>query len=347
MRDNSAMDIDIDALPDDPKQLKKLLGEVVQKYKFLEEQFRIAQHKQFGKSTEGHPDQGELFNEAEELLVQRDADTPETESISYTRNKSKRKPLPKDLPREVVMHDVADEDKQCDCCGGELHRIGEDRSEKLKFISAKVSVIEHVRPKYACRVCDKDGTHNHIKQAPMPKTVIPKGYATPSLLSQIITSKYQFGLPLYRQEAMFKQYGIELSRKTMSDWVLKCADVLQVLYDKLKAIQLEQPQIYADEKTLNVVSEDKTKCYMWLYATGADSPDGNVNGSTIPNIVLFDYRNSRSASCAIDFVAYGQHRASNELSKKGVFVSRSGVSSIWVRHNLENFKNALKPSRIK
>lgn len=105
-----------------------------------------------------------------------------------------------------------------------------------------------VRPKYACRACEKDGTSNVIKQAPMPKAVIPKGYATNSLLSQIITSKYQFGLPLYRQEAMFKQYDIDLNRKTMSEWVLKCADVLKVLYDKLKTIQLQQPQIYADDK---------------------------------------------------------------------------------------------------
>jgi transposase len=40
--------------------------------------------------------------------------------------------------------------------------------------------------------------------------------------------------------------------------------------------------------------------------------------------------------------AHGQHRISNELRKAGVFVSGSGVRSIWVRHNLENFKKRLK-----
>ncbi len=45
---------------------------------------------------------------------------------------------------------------------------------------------------------------------------------------------------------------------------------------------------------------------------------------------------------AVEFPAYGQHRASNELRKKGVFVSGSGVRSIWMRHNLENFKKRLK-----
>ena len=224
---------DIQSLQDDPIVLKQLLlkqelllAKKDSRLAYLEEQFRLAQQKQFGASSEGYPGQGELFNEAEELVVEAPV---EKEEISYTRNKPKRKPLPKDLPREVVIHDIADEDKVCDCCQGELHKIGEDTAEKLEFIPAQVKVIEHVRPKYACRACEKDGTHNTIKQAPVPNSVIPKGYATPSLLSQIVTSKYQFGLPLYRQEAMFKQYGIELSRKTMADWMIKCAHVLQPL----------------------------------------------------------------------------------------------------------------------
>ena len=105
------------------------LNRSVSRYQYLEEQFRIAQHKQFGKSTEGHPGQGELFNEAEELVAE--VETPEQEAISYTRNKPKRKPLPKDLPREVIVHDIPEADKTCDCCASELHCIGEDKSEKV------------------------------------------------------------------------------------------------------------------------------------------------------------------------------------------------------------------------
>lgn len=45
---------------------------------------------------------------------------------------------------------------------------------------------------------------------------------------------------------------------------------------------------------------------------------------------------------AIEYPAYGQHRTSNELRKKGVFISGSGVRSVWLRHNLENFKKRLK-----
>ena len=44
---------------------------------------------------------------------------------------------------------------------------------------------------------------------------------------------------------------------------------------------------------------------------------------------------------AIEFPAHGQHRTSNELRKRSIFVSGSGVRSIWLRHDLENFKKRL------
>ena len=285
--------IDLDTLPDDPKVLKALMGKMMQRMNWLEEQFRLAQHQRFGANGEAHPGQGELFNEAEDIHatqgVESDIDTEsETTTVIYERQQAKRRPLPAELPRERIVHDIAEADKICSCCDGELHCIGEDVSEKLAFIPAQVKVIEHVRPKYACKACEKSGTENQIKQAPMPDSIIPKGYATPSLLAQVITSKYQYGLPLHRQEAMFKQYGIDMSRKTLSDWMLRCADRLQILYDRLKVIQLAQPVIHADETTLNVVSDDNVKSYMWVYATGADSPKDKLADCDIKPIVLFD-----------------------------------------------------------
>ena len=196
------MNIDVNCLADDPALLKKLLAEHAEKLaqatarnRYLEEQFRLAQQKQFGKSAEVFDAQGELFNEAEDIIEQ--PDELATQEISYTRKTPKRKPLPKDLPREQVIHDIAEEDKVCNCCGNELHKMGEDVSEKLDFVPAKIKVIEHIRPKYACRECDKSGSNNSIKQAKMPNMAINKGMATSSLLSQIITSKYQYALPLH------------------------------------------------------------------------------------------------------------------------------------------------------
>jgi len=293
---------DLNNLPTDPKALQEMVlslqcqvKNLTEEKHHLLEQFRLAQQQRFGASSEAHPAQGDLFNEAEvELDV-----TEEEEEITLTKvvkKKPVRKNLPTDLPREIVIHDI--DDKNCTCCGNELHQMGDERSEKLEFIPAQVKVIEHVRLKYSCRTCEKEGTSTKIQIAPVPPSPIPKGIATATLLSQIITSKYQYALPLYRQESMFKQYGIELSRKTMASWMMKSATLFEPLYALLQTILLQQNIIQADETTLKVINEDKAKSYMWLYCTGSDFP----STSGIPNIVLYDYQAGRAGQCAVDYL---------------------------------------------
>jgi len=309
------MKIDTNSLPNDPEQLKQMLLELqhamVEKDKELAkkdaiihgllERYEIARRKQFGKSSEQNPGAGETLNEAEETLDDADkellAEIESKQTLSI-KNKPKRKPLPKDLPRKLVTIDLSIDEQVCDCCQSSLHKIGEARSEKLEFVPAHIKVIETVRPKYACKMCEKTGTANHIKVAPMPSTPIPKGIATASLLSQLITAKYQYGLPLYRQEKMFKDYGINLSRQTMSDWLLRSSELLMPVYVALKRTLLEQAVIHADETPLKVIQVEKPTSYMWVYCCGEDKPSQQSR-----NIVLFDYHNSRASSCAVDYLA--------------------------------------------
>ncbi|WP_188927316.1 IS66 family transposase, partial [Shewanella algicola] len=208
----------------------------------------------------------------------------------------KRQPLPAELPRVEVTVDIDEADKYCACCQVPLHQMGQSCSETLEFVPAHIKVIKTIRPKYACRQCEQQGVEVAIKAASMPATPIPKSMATPSLLSHIITCKYQFGLPLYRQETLFSDIGIELNRKTMSSWMIRCADLLEPLYQRLKVSLLEQDIIHADETPLKVLKADKLTSYMWLYCCGDDSPKGSTN------IVLYDYHNSRAGQCAVDFL---------------------------------------------
>ena len=313
------MKIDVNSLPDDPEQLKKMLLELqaktaqalaakdkviteqaIQINQFIE-RYEIAKRKQFGKSSEQLTSGGETFNEAEEIIDEVDkallAEVDKRKSIPVKRI-PKRKPLPKELPRKVVMIDLAIDEQVCDCCQGQLHKMGEARSEKLEFVPAHIKVIETIRPKYTCKQCEQTGTGNQVKIAPMPATPIPKGIATSSLLSQIISAKYQYGLPLYRQESMFNEYGIELSRKTMSDWVIRCSELLTPLVDELKTKLLSQPVIHADETPLKVIKADRASSYMWVYCCGSDTGQNN----DMKNIVLYDYHNSRAAACVVDYL---------------------------------------------
>ncbi|MEZ8504762.1 IS66 family transposase zinc-finger binding domain-containing protein, partial [Vibrio splendidus] len=140
----------------------------------LLEQLKLAFDRQFAKRSEAlkpyDESQGDLFNEAECEAVKEDE--VEVTTTTTTKKRGKRKLLPKTLPREVIELDVDDHEKQCACCNHSLHKIGEDRSEKLEFTPAVLKVLEYVRPKYACRQCEKTGDSSRIVQKPPPQSLI-------------------------------------------------------------------------------------------------------------------------------------------------------------------------------
>lgn len=309
------MKLDANSLPNDPEQLKQMLLELQHRMDEelaakndviaqqnahiheLLEAYNAKLAKEYGKKSEKMPGAGEVFNEVEETLDEQDkALLVKSSPVKKDKRQPKRAPLPEQLPRVEVIVDLTDEDKICDCCQNPLHQMGESSSEALEFVPAHIKVIKTIRPKYACRQCEKDGIEGVVKSAVMPATPIPKSIATPSLLSQIITCKYQFGLPLYRQETMLGDIGIELSRQTMSSWMLRCAELLSPLYQRLKEALLSQSVIHADETPLKVINADKATSYMWLYCCGDDKSSDKTN------VVLFDYHNSRAGQCAVDFL---------------------------------------------
>jgi transposase len=287
-------------------EAKELIGLQREHLGFLQEQFKLIKQTLFASKNEAYPGQGELFNEPEDISQQAQSEAlEEDEYTEYTakRKKRNRKVFDDSLEREVVVHDINESDKVCECCHGDMHLMGKDITEKLEFVPATTKVIEHHRLKYACRACQKSGTTTPIKQAPPVPSILPKSYATPSLIAQIITSKYQYGLPLYRQEAIFKQLGIHLSRQTMSDWLINIAALFKpITYAPWHDTLLRQNYIRADETTMTVVDDDNIKSYMWVYNCGADSPQGNICGDDTPNIVLYDYQPSRAGQCAVDFL---------------------------------------------
>lgn len=152
-------------LPDDVETLKALLRQALDdkravelrlsaKVEQLQEQIRVLLAKRFGPSTEKHaPEQMGLFNEAEADADAQPFEAPADETITvpgHERAKPGRRPLPESLPRVEVVHDLPESDKVCPHDGTVLARIGEEISEHLEIIPAKVQVIRHVRLKYAC-----------------------------------------------------------------------------------------------------------------------------------------------------------------------------------------------------
>lgn len=109
---------------------------------------------------------GELFNEAEEAVQEAEEKGDDATVASHTRKRN-RQTLPPHLPRKEVYLDIPEEEKVCPC-GKKMHKMGEERSEKLTFIPAKVEVTVYIRPKYVCRNTEKQGESAEIKMARLP-----------------------------------------------------------------------------------------------------------------------------------------------------------------------------------
>jgi hypothetical protein len=151
-------------------------------------------------------------------------------------------------------------------------------------------VTEHVQYVYACRNCQNNGIDKTpIIYAHIPKPVLENSLASPSMLAYVMSRKYSDAMPLYRQEQQFKKSGLELSRQTLANWMVKASEKhLSLLYDLMRKELLKSQVLHADETVLEVLREPgreaSAQSYMWIYRTSRGS---------IP-IVLYEYTQGRS-----------------------------------------------------
>ena len=130
----------------------------------------------------------------------------------------------------------------------------------------------------------------------MPNPPIKNSLASPSMLAHIMTRKYVEAIPLYRQEQGFKRFGLNLSRQTLANWVIKGSAWLEALYEEMHRELIRKDILHADETVLEVLREPgreaTSQSYMWLYRTGR---------TDIP-IVLYEYTEGRSGDYAKAFL---------------------------------------------
>ena len=302
------MEIFTETLPKDPAVLQETINalqaqiallhlQYEQQVAILLEQIRLLRHERFGKTSEKQPADSSL----EQLPL---FDLPEPEDIEpakivieeHRRKKPGRRPLPADLPRVEVLHDLEDGEKIC-ACGCELRRIGEEVTEQLDIVPARIQVQRHVRPKYACPQCEgveDDGPT--VRIAPAPLQLIPRSIASPGLLAHVLTAKFVDHLPFYRQEQFFARLGVELGRATMCNWAMRAAEACIPLLNLLKDEILEGKLINIDETTLQVLAEPgrapTATSYMWLFRRG--DPERPA--------LVYQYHPSRSGDVARDFL---------------------------------------------
>src|ERR1700674_4850577 len=223
-------------------------------------------HRKFGQSAE----RGAILEQLELSLSDLQADASAAEAAaqlaavnakvevkSFERKKPVRRPLPEHLPRERIVYPSP---SACPCCGGALHKLGEDVTGALELIPRQWKVIPHVREKFSCRTCEA------ITQPPARAHPIARGRAGPGLLAHILFAKYGLHLPLNRQSATYAREGIDLDVSTLADWVGAAAATLMPLVTAILIHVLAAQRIHADDTTVPVLAKGKTRTgRLWTY----------------------------------------------------------------------------------
>lgn len=366
--------------PDDPATLKAIVREKELRIAALEEELRLLVHKRFGASSEKvDPDQLPLFNETEAMAAEQVAaealPADEITVPEHTRKKAGRRPLPAELERVRIVHEIPEAEKRCPCGGGKLRRpIGEVVTEQIDIVPASIRVLQHARLKYGpCEDCDGvfpqactcddgdcgDATAQSetsapaaceesapqpraVVVAPMPPQPIPKSNASPGTAAYIATAKFEDGLPLYRQEKMLSRIGVDISRGTLASWMIRLGELVVPLVNLMQDTALAYDVLQMDETTVQVLKEPgraaQAKSRMWVRRGGPPTKP----------VVLFDYDPSRAGAVAArlldGFQGYLQTDGYDGYSKVGALPGVTHVACL--AHARRKFDEALKAQKV-
>jgi len=288
---------ELNTLRDSVQTLTAENEELKRKLERLNELLLNAQRARFGQSSEKRdyvmPNQLGLFNEAEaEQNAKEEEPTEETFTVKEHKRKKKRtvEELTEDLPvREVVLK-LPEELLTCGC-GAKMVPIGKKfLRQELDVIPKQVFKVLYYTETYACKECERETGYAAIAQVRPPRPLMKHSLASPSAVADVMTQKYADGIPLYRQEKIWKRDGVALSRATLANWVIQCAQTwLKPLYRQMRKMLPEETVIYADETVVQVLKEDgrpaASESRMWVYSSGRFSRK---------QIRLFEYQPDRS-----------------------------------------------------
>lgn len=261
---------------------QKTIQDTDKKIERLENELKLAQEMIFNlnqrlygkKSEKTKTIEGQLSLLFDEVEITADSnndavETPEEvedETITYTRKKGRKKITESnpDLEVKVIEHPIED------CVDNGYEIIGSKETEKFIYKPAELYIQKDIYPVY--RKENEDGTDD-IKTRYEGYQFLDKSPATPRLVASILNDKYAKALPLYRIEDSFRNIGANISRQSMSNWVIASSQkYLEPLYDLMKADLIKKDIIHADETTVQVLNhqDDSTniKSYMWLYRSG-------------------------------------------------------------------------------
>lgn len=284
---NTALQNELSQLRELVAGLQGALAEVKTENQLLRQKLEFFLKRYFGgtKNESLDPKQLEL------LLAGLDASsTPapaaEVEKPVPARATSTARPVRQPLPAHLATERVVLEPEEVQQQPAGWRKLGEEVTEELDWKPAQFIKRLYIRPKYA--------NAERIVIAPLPARLIDKGLPGAGLLTQVIVSKYEDHLPLYRQEKIYRErHGVNLPRQTLCGWVAAAADWLAPIYREMKAGLVAQDYLQADETPIRYLDPDvKGKSqsgWLWTYS----APAGDV---------VFEWQISRSREGPREFL---------------------------------------------
>jgi transposase len=217
----------------------------------LEHAMDVLLRQKYGPRSERvDPNQLRLFTEdGDDSAASQETDVVTESPAKPTRTWKRRgrQTLPEHLPRVPVVIELSEHERACPGCGGLRAHFDDEISEQLDYVPASLFIRQFIRRKYACRSCQE-----HVAIPPKPPQPIDKGLAGPGLLAHVITNKFAYHLPLYRQEQILAHHGVKISRSTLCGWLAQSAELCAPLYDLMIRRVRGSRIIWTDDTTVPV-----------------------------------------------------------------------------------------------
>lgn len=288
----------------------------------LSEQLDIMNAKKYGRKSEKlKVIEGQMsiydqaFNEAE-AIVDENAETaksgtnaeaaaenasataaetePEIETVIVHRKKhtGKREEDLKGFPTRIEKHELTEEQLTEIFGANGWKQLPDEVYNRLERHPAVYEAVEHHIAVYTAKKEDK------IVRAERPTDLLRNSIATPSLVAAVMNGKYANAMPLNRISEELARNDVNLSRGTLANWTIRCAELyLSLVYDRLKKYLCEQSVIQADETTVGVTKDGRpgtTNSYMFVYRTSELQKENPV--------ILYKYEKTRGHEHAKEFL---------------------------------------------
>lgn len=282
MNENDRL-LDDNYLPDNVPECHKLIKDLRTRVKSLEE--RVAElEKQisrrnrmlFGKRSA--KTSNTVLTGTGKALYDSNAEDLETEKnrLQLVPEEQKHggggRTAPASAPSEVPVEHTITDDAQlaCPCCGTLRKVIGFRVSQQLDILQAMFQVLRHIQYSYACPKCQAE-----VITAPKPEQPIDKGYPTAGLIAHVANSKFNWHLPLYRQQRIYLSQTVSIPRSSMCRWLKEAADLFEIIVKRMHALILRSRFIQSDSSLMPVIKKGLGKAHrgtIWLFRGDETQP---------------------------------------------------------------------------